>query len=221
MSKKTQTQTCLICGIDEAGRGPVVGPLVMARVCIESLKIPKLIKMGVKDSKALSSAHRRKLHKKLFDLCDTNFIAVPPPRIDKWVQEKEGLNALEAFTASKLLTPIQKEVKMIFIDSPSTPKSFTNYLKKFGVNLEKVIAESKADKKRPVVSAASIIAKEVRDQRIEEITKEMGFPIGSGYPSSPKTRQALKRILKKRPQYVRRSWKTVEKLGLHAEPRKK
>lgn len=204
----------ILCGIDEAGRGPVLGPLVMSVVSIRAFNRSRLSRIGVKDSKSLSPAKRKKIYSKLMKLCEVDFIPVPPPKIDKWVLEKEGLNALEASTASKLLTPIQKKVEKIFIDTPSTPESFIRYLRKFDVNVDKVIAEPKADKRYPVVSAASIVAKVIRDRKIQEIAEDVGFQIGSGYPSSPKTRRSLENVLKKKPQYVRRSWKTVEKLGL-------
>lgn len=214
MFTDTRNQQYILCGIDEAGRGPVLGPLVMSAVSIRVFNIPKLIRMGVRDSKALSPTKRKKIYTKLMKLCNVDFITVEPPKIDKWILEGEGLNALEACTASKLLKPVQKKVEKIFIDAPSTSESFTRYLEKFEVNIDKVVAEPKADKRRPVVSAASIIAKVIRDQKIQEIAKDVGFQVGSGYPSSPKTRRTLGKVLKKKPKYVRRSWKTVEKLGL-------
>lgn len=202
------------CGIDEAGRGPVVGPLVISSVCIKALDIPKLIKIGVRDSKSLSSSKREAIYDKVLDITDSRYIIISPSQIDKWVLEKEGLNALEAFTISKLLTPIMERVNKIFIDAPSTPTSFNTYLKSFGVSSEKVVAEPKADLRRPVVGAASIVAKVIRDREIDKISQELGFSIGSGYPSSPTTLQKLPTILEKRPGYVRKSWKTLKRLGL-------
>lgn len=208
----------LICGVDEAGRGPVLGPLVIAKVCIRDREMPKLTEIGVKDSKVLSSTKREEIYDKLekSSFLDFAFISIAPSIIDKWITERKGLNALEAATISKLIKPELKKCKCqrIFVDSPSTPASFTQELERFEGKTEKVLPETKADKKRLIVGAASIIAKVVRDKKIQRMAEELGISIGSGYPSSPKTRQNLPTVLERAPQYVRQSWKTLEKLEL-------
>lgn len=209
-----QDKDSLICGVDEAGRGPVLGPMVIASVCIrhqDSLKLPK---WGVKDSKALTASKREEIFQKITKKADVRYISIPPSTIDEWVLSREGLNALEAFTLTELLTPVMKKVRSVFVDAPSTPKSFREYIARFGLTSKKVIPEPKADKRRPVVSAASIIAKVIRDNLIKSMAEKLGFEIGSGYPSSPLTRRKLPAILKKEPDFVRKSWKTLEKLEL-------
>lgn len=205
---------CLVCGIDEAGRGPVLGPLVMAMVCIKPLSVPRFIEWGIRDSKELKPSERQVLYTKIKESSNVQSLCIQPKQIDNWILDGEGLNALEAYTISKLINPIQNRVSMIYVDSPSTPRSFHKYLKRYGVDSRKVIPEAKADKYRPVVSAASVVAKVKRDTKIQHMAKELGFAIGSGYPSSSTTRNTLPKILKKKPQFVRKSWKTLEKLDL-------
>lgn len=204
----------LVCGIDEAGRGPVLGPLVMAIVCIKPLEPPKLIEWGVRDSKELKASERQVLDTKIKGISKVQSMCISPTQIDSWILDGEGLNALEAYTISRLIKTIKDRVNRIYVDAPSSPRSFYKYLKKYGVNSRNVIPEPKADKHRPVVSAASVVAKVKRDKKIKHIANELGFSIGSGYPSSPETRNILPKILKRKPKFVRKSWKTLEKMGL-------
>lgn len=195
-------------GVDEAGRGPVIGPLVIACFGIEPIKVLYLLEHGVQDSKKLTKEKREALYNVLIDLGDLIRIAVIPPKIiDKWVYSGEGLNSLEANTILKLLESLpQNNVFNIFIDAPSNPKNFENNLKNKG--LRKFRAENRADELRPVVSAASIIAKVLRDRLTFLLHKLTKVDFGSGYPSDPKTRKALPVLLKRHPEVVRRSWKT-------------
>jgi ribonuclease HII len=82
-----------------------------------------------------------------------------------------------------------------------------------------IISEHKADKKYPIVSAASIIAKVERDKAIKEIEEKYG-EVGCGYPTDPKTIKFLEKYLKKYgkyPEFVRKSWKPAKRLKTEAK----
>ena len=202
----------LVVGLDEAGRGPVIGPMVIACVAFEPLMIPNLLDLNVQDSKLVSRSFRESVYSRVVD--SSNFAAiavVDPVTIDEWVLRGEGLNKLEAKVIGDLISLLPGDrISRVFVDAPSNVKSFTGYLESFG--LSNFVAENKADYYRPVVSAASIVAKVNRDAIIERIKREIGVDFGSGYPSDPRTRKNLGLILKKRPDVVRRSWKTVSRV---------
>jgi len=202
--KETKSSS-IVLGVDEAGRGPVIGPMVIACYGIEPIKTLDLLNLGVDDSKKLSVSKREELYNTLIDIASLVRIAIIPPKIiDKWVAKGNGLNELEALMIAKLCRGIVNEITSLFIDSPSNPESFGKYLKKYG--LGKFKAENKADSSRPVVAAASIIAKVLRDRIIKLLKKIIGIDFGSGYPSDPKTRRLIPVLLKKYPLLVRKSW---------------
>ena len=210
----------LIGGIDEAGRGPVIGPMVMAIVVIDEKHIEELKKLGVKDSKELSDEVRRKVFnnaKKFIVYSDVEVIE--PEVIDRYVI-KNALNELEVEITLKLIQRcIQKvNVNVIYVDSPDPNpdrygKKILNRLRELNINVN-VVALNKADKIHPVVSLASILAKIVREDEVRKL-KSMYGDFGSGYPSDPKTINFIKNYLKKHgelPRIVRKSWSTVKKI---------
>ena len=94
-------------------------------------------------------------------------------------------------------------------------------IRKFGsilsqmVNGVKVDARNKADVIFPAVSAASIMAKVTRDRMIEDIKREIGIDVGSGYPSDPVTKQFVENWINEHrslPPHTRGSWKPVKDL---------
>jgi len=203
----------IIAGIDEAGRGPVIGPLVVAYVEVDSKILRKLIKLGVRDSKMLSPNKRKTLFRLIMTFPTRIVIAkIDPDVIDEWVLGKKGLNSLEAYVVSRLIEGYRVCARKIYIDAPSNETSYREYLSKYGVRRELVIVEIKADKKWPVVSMASVIAKVIRDEEIDALKRKLGIDFGSGYPSDPKTRSALPILIKLSPEIVRKSWKTIRKI---------
>ncbi len=182
-------------GIDEAGRGPVIGPMVIAGVSISPAKAKKLRSLGVKDSKMLLPEKRRELASIIREESESYVIRVVEPRkIDEAVSRSK-LNVLEAEVMADIIRELSPS--LVFVDSPGrNPKRFKELLrsKLTGFNV-RIRAENKADVRFVHVAAASIIAKVERDGIIERLQKEIGYDFGSGYPSDPKTREFLLRVL--------------------------
>jgi len=199
----------LVCGVDDAGRGSVLGPLVIAGISIEQKNIKQLVKIGVKDSKQLSPQLREKLYEQILSLVEGYHVAkIPPKTIDKSVS-KNLLNQLEANYMAKVIKKLQANSS--YVDSCDVnPKRFGLYISNLA-KTGKVISSHHADRKYPVVSAASIIAKVNRDREIEKLRKN--HALGSGYPSDPKTMKFIKEWVSQNgdvPVFVRKSWKPIK-----------
>ncbi|MCK5409005.1 MAG: ribonuclease HII [Candidatus Heimdallarchaeota archaeon] len=202
-------------GIDEAGRGPVIGPLVICVYVVEQEKHQDLKKMGAKDSKLLSKNQRETLYPKLKNIAaDIKIKHLSPAEIDE-LRKSISLNVIEQQIMLKLTKEVKHNLETIYIDAADVNE------KRFGLVFEKefpgakIVSKHKADTFFPVVSAASIIAKVERDREIESLKLKMSEDIGSGYPADPKTKSFLKKYFskhKKFPPFVRESWNTTKRI---------
>lgn len=204
-------QDIIISGIDEAGRGCVLGPMVIAGVAIPHGHEDRLRKLGVKDSKLLTPKKREELAKKIESLAQIVVLEVAACKIDNYRKQGISLNRLEAMKFAEILHLLKPH--RAFIDGPDTnlPK-FHGHMKTMAPEGMELVIEHFADSKYPVVSAASIIAKVERDSKIEQLRKEYG-EIGSGYTSDPVTVKWLEewmRTHKELPECARKSWITSE-----------
>ena len=201
-----------LLGIDEAGRGCVIGPLVIAGVLIEKEKLNALIKLGVKDSKRLTRCRREELLPAIEEIARRVYsMAIPSEALT------ENLNALELKTMAKIVNKLKPDEA--YIDIPVNPQGIGKYCTALRQMLTdktiKVIGENGADAKYPIVGAASIVAKVRRDQMITALREKHG-DFGWGYPSEIKTRNFLESYFRKHgdfPDCVRLKWKTVRKLA--------
>lgn len=201
----------IVCGVDDAGRGSVLGPLVIAGVSIEHAKIKHLSDIGVRDSKQLSPAARKRLYKKIIKFVDDYYVAsIQPKTIDHSVS-KNRLNHLEAQYMAKVISKLKPNSS--YVDSCDVnPTRFGREVSKLA-KTGRIYSRHHADSRFTVVSAASIIAKVTRDKAIERLRKK--YDLGSGYPSDSKTTQFVRDWIvthKKTPQFVRTSWKPVKML---------
>ncbi|MCI7355308.1 MAG: ribonuclease HII [Methanobrevibacter smithii] len=201
-----------VLGIDEAGRGSVLGPLVIAGVIVPEKMDIVLERMGVKDSKRLTPNRRTILSRKLKKMFEYDLVVISAQDIDNMRADGINLNEIERIGMEKILSNLNPE-KAIVDAVDIKAERFQNKLANgTGVN---VVAEHKADDNYIEVSAASIIAKQERDAHIAEINKDyikMGG-IGSGYPSDPITKKFLTNFTyDEMPDFVRKSWATVEKM---------
>jgi len=200
-----------ILGIDEAGRGAVIGPLVVAGALAEEKDLQKLKELGVRDSKELTPKRREALFLEIKKILKTaKLVEVQPQEIDSNKLSGGNLNELEAKKMASIINELKPDE--VFVDAvDSIEKNFVARLK---IHLRvdtKITAEHAADKKYPIVSAASILAKVTRDSRIGEL-KGLYGEIGSGYPSDGVTKNFLRDWLKKHgsfPRVVRKTWGTV------------
>ncbi|MDO5860351.1 ribonuclease HII [Methanobrevibacter sp.] len=201
-----------ILGIDEAGRGSVLGPMVIAGVMVPEKMEKVLERMGVKDSKRLTPNRRTILSRKLKKMFDYEIVVITALEIDQMRAEGINLNDIEKNAMRDLIIKLNPEKAIVDAVDVKAERFQNNLCESTGVN---VIAEHKADDKYIVVSAASIIAKAERDAQISEINKEyikMGG-IGSGYPSDLTTKEFLTNYTyDEMPEFVRRSWATVSKM---------
>jgi len=202
----------LIAGIDEAGRGPVIGPMVIAIAAIDDSEMFQLHTLGVKDSKQLQPYKRRELYKKLIKLTKHKIIIIPNTEIDAAVQDNVlNLNWLEAEKSAELINFIKP--KLAILDCPSTNlKDYKNYIqKKIKIETELKV-EHKADVNHVIVSAASILAKVTRDREIEKLKKLHKVDFGSGYPSDPATVKFLEENYSKY-DFFRKSWESYQRVA--------
>lgn len=206
----------LIAGIDEAGRGCVIGPLVIAGVLVREETLSELSNLGVKDSKLLTATKREELLPKIKSLCDKHLVLkLQPKDIDKVVESTRRLrklNRLEAETMAKIVTDLEPDV--VYVDAADVlEKRFGQHILDASTFKTRIISEHKADVTYPVVSAASIIAKVERDNTVAALRNEYG-DFGTGYLTDPKTNVFLKEWLKTHddfPEFVRKSWKPAKK----------
>ena len=201
-----------ILGIDEAGRGSVLGPMVIAGVIVPEKMEKVLERMGVKDSKRLTPNRRTILSRKLKKMFDYEIVVITAREIDEMRAEGINLNEIEKNAMESILLKMNPEKAIVDAVDVKAERFQNNLCNDTGVN---VIAEHKADDKYIEVSAASIIAKAERDDQIAQINKDFikSGGIGSGYPSDPKTKEFLTHYTyDEMPDFVRRSWATVAKL---------
>jgi len=205
-----------IAGIDEAGRGPCLGPLVICAAVMEEKELDKLIDIEVKDSKLMSPLQREAMFEKIKKILKKyEIIIIHPSEIDDAVKKKNKLNLnwLEAEKSAGLINSLKPDKAIMDCPSPNIP-AFSAYIKK-RLNNPKIIIQSehKADLNYPIVSAASVIAKVTRDREIQKIQAKIKEPIGSGYPADPITQAFLKKNYKKYPELFRKSWACYRKLS--------
>ena len=207
----------LVAGVDEAGRGCVIGPLVIAGVLIKEERLPSLTRLGVKDSKLLSAKKRETLAVDIRRLAEKHVIVkLLPEEIDRAVESRRKLhklNRLEAKAMAKIIEMLKPDVT--FVDAADVlEERFKQHIQEELPFKTKIVAEHKADKTYSVVSAASIIAKVERDRVIAAVISKYG-DCGSGYLADPRTLGFLRHWLKEHKEYpdcVRKSWKPAKKV---------
>jgi ribonuclease HII len=206
----------LIAGLDEAGRGPVIGPLVVGCVIMEDSEIGQLEEIGVDDSKKMTAKKRRSIATQIREIAKfTQTLIITPADINHLHDvEKYTLNQIEEMHFAKLLNSVPAFPDQIFLDACDTKEerfgeTIKNQLK---FTPKKVISKHKGDAIFKIVGAASILAKTTRDEILEEYISKWG-EVGSGYPSDPKTKTFLKTYYAKHrdfPPIVRTWWKTAQ-----------
>lgn len=209
----------IIAGIDEAGRGCVLGPMVLAICIVDENKEPFFKEIGVKDSKLLSRSKREELFEVIKENSVYYKIVVVPAQELNVLMNVYSLNEIEAQKVVELLKDLKVIPHRLILDSPDIVADrytvrIRNILKKTeNKNLDnlEIISEHKADYKYISVACASILAKVTRDRLMHKL---VGFSL-SGYSSDPKTIEYLKKYFLKNksfPEFTRMKWKTVDNI---------
>ena len=202
----------MICGVDEAGKGPVIGPMVVAAVAIENAK--DIQGLGVKDSKQLTPAKRKELANIIKEKFAFAVEIIDAERVDEY-RKQNKLNDLNREAFEKLISKLDPNVA--YVDAADVNEHrFGRRIKEKLTNQKDtdVISMHKADTKIEVVAAASIIAKETREDEIRKLKEKIG-DFGSGYPSDERTIKFLKSFYAdngKWPTGTRKSWKTIQRI---------
>ena len=210
----------LIGGVDDAGRGPIIGPLVIGGVLIPDGYEKDLRELGVRDSKLLTPGLRTQLDVKIrATALKVSLAEAQPKEIDDCVLHGgrlRRLNYLEARMMASVLSDLAPEEAYVDASDVNEARFGADIREFLPENLRgmKIVSKHHADRTFPVVSAGSIIAKVRRDALVEELRNEYG-DFGSGYITDPKTMSFLRRwrgTHREYPPIVRMSWKTIREL---------
>ncbi|HXY46986.1 MAG TPA: ribonuclease HII [Thermoplasmata archaeon] len=202
-----------ILGLDEAGRGSVIGPLVVGGFLVERSDVARLIAAGARDSKALTPGTRERVYLELPSIGECDAIVLPPREIDQYVA-RGRLNELEARAFGALVARLGPDEVHADACDP-VPRRFARAIARWSGRSVRILARHHADRDDPIVGAASIVAKVRRDRAIELLRRQLGDGVGSGYPSDPRTIEFLRERLRAEvtvPGWVRASWSTMQRV---------
>ncbi|KAA9399015.1 ribonuclease HII [Haloarcula sp. CBA1130] len=194
-------------GVDEAGKGPVLGSMFAAAVRADPVALPD----GVGDSKDIKPERRERLAGEIRESADAVGLAeIPVDRIDA---DGTDMNTLTVDAQATALSAVARDGLSGTVDAGDTDAERFGRRVADAVDTDlTVTAEHGADETNPLVGAASIIAKVARDAHVRELADEYG-DVGSGYPSDPTTRAFLADYVDHHgelPACARRSWSTCD-----------
>ena len=226
-------------GIDEAGRGPVVGPMVYG-CCYSPISHAEIVaKAGFNDSKQLTEPKREQLWdhmsspsgKKALQIgYIANILTAESISSQMLRRTAHNLNAISHDAAIAMIRTVMQagaKVEEIYVDTVGDPVKYEQKLKILFPTVRLIKVCPKADSIFPIVSAASIVAKVNRDRSVANIVSLMkesesvkehiaNFSVGSGYPSDERTKDWLRAVIDKTflfPSIVRFSWDTVNQVA--------
>lgn len=201
-----------VCGVDDAGRGSLLGPLVIAGVSVRRSGLRRLSGLGVRDSKKLSPKRREALYGEITGLADRYHVVRIPPRVIDRSVRRHLLNVLEARYMARVVSRLDPGVS--YVDSCDVdPARFGRRVSELAGGA-RIRSYHRADDRFVIVSAASILAKVCRDREIKRLQRT--HDVGSGYPSDRRTVRFVKNYYKKHrelPAFARASWRTVRDLA--------
>jgi ribonuclease HII len=202
-----------VAGVDEAGRGAWIGPLVVAAVAVRADDVERLRAAGARDSKQLSPAARARVYDRIRTIGDCRSVALPPRAIDRSVA-RHGLNELEAGAFARLVRALGPTTAVL----DACDADAARFGRRVGALVgpgPRIVARHKADRDHPVVGAASIVAKVRRDRAIARLAARLGADLGSGYPSDRRTVEFVRNSVApgaRTPEWLRASWATTKRV---------
>ncbi|HEV2167278.1 MAG TPA: ribonuclease HII [Thermoplasmata archaeon] len=202
-----------VLGIDEAGRGSLIGPLVVGGFLCPRGALDRLRELGARDSKQLSPERREEAYRALSRAGRAFSISLSPSVIDRYVS-KGRLNRLEAEAFARIIRSARPEEAFVDACDPNAER-FGEVVGRLCGRGTVVRSSHRADLLVPVVGAASIVAKVRRDRAIAALGRSLGLAVGSGYPSDPRTLHFVRGALgagRPAPRWLRASWSTTGRL---------
>ncbi len=205
-----------ILGIDEAGRGPVIGSMFIGGFVTDEKDLDRLEDLGVKDSKKLSDSRREKIRKDLGEIGNSIVEEFTASSIDS-MMEGMTINRIEIKGFARVIDQADPDKVVMDLPEPDAEEFIEKIKKSMNSDSTDIefTAEHGADDSFPVVSAASIVAKSARESHVEELHSKYGYDFASGYPHDKPTINFLERYLDQEgelPPETRRSWSTAERL---------
>eukprot|EP00249_Psilotum_nudum_P009703 c22104_g1_i1 orf=322-1185(-) len=217
-----------VMGIDEAGRGPVLGPMVYGCVYCPQEYREKLASFDFADSKTLKEAKREELFESIkadesmgwaVDIIDPSDLSA---QMLGTRETRKNLNTISYNSAMGLITTtlnLGVLLTEVFVDTVGDADKYQDQLSRKFQGIKFTVSK-KADSLFPIVSAASIVAKVTRDRALRdwsmnEAGGDIGRDFGSGYPADPETKAWLKQHRNNIfgfPTLVRFSWATCKAL---------
>lgn len=228
--KKKRTDEPYMLGIDEAGRGPVLGPMVYGTCFCPVSRLGDLKKMGFMDSKVLKADDRERLFAdiKASEWLEWAVDSISPVDLSAKMmrRDKYNLNAISHDSAMGLIRAALDSgcrVTEVYVDTVGDPGKYQAKLEAMFPGVGKIVVAKKADSIYPIVSAASICAKVTRDWDLEgwaypeERTGRVKYSreAGSGYPGDANTKRWLAAHVDPVfgfPSLVRFGWSTCKKI---------
>lgn len=186
-------------GVDEAGKGAVVGSMFVAAVEFDA-------DFGVPDSKNVAPEEREDLAERVHEVCEVAVVEVTPEEIDSYVEDG-GMNDLMVEAHGSALDKLDAYGDVIADASDVSAERFARRLRDRTEDAYDVRAEHGADEKYDAVGAASVVAKVERDSHVAR------YDAGSGYPGDPTTVEFLREHAPDFPTCVRESWSTAERVA--------
>ncbi|MFB6292456.1 MAG: ribonuclease HII [Candidatus Nanohaloarchaea archaeon] len=204
-----------ILGVDEAGRGPVIGSMFVGGFLVEDYE-KQLQELGVKDSKKLSDQKRESIREQLDEFGESFLREIEASEIDE-LREIMSLNEIEIKAFTEVIARTEPDRVIVDLPEPDGDRFIRKMKAELPPRFEDVefIAEHGADDEYPVVSAASIVAKSARESHIDELKQKYGYDFKSGYSHEPEASEFLEEYLEEHgelPSEARESWETAKRV---------
>jgi len=205
-----------VLGIDEAGRGPVLGSMFIGGFLIDEDETSKLEDIGAKDSKKLSDRKRENIRGKLDSIGDIYLEKFTASSIDR-MMDVMSINDIELKGFADVIDRAEPDKVIMDLPEPDAEK-FIGKIKDLmdtDHNQVEFVAEHGADDEYPVVSAASIVAKSARESHVEDLHSKYGYDFASGYPHDKPTIEFIEKYIEQEgelPSETRKSWSTAQRL---------
>ncbi len=205
-----------VLGIDEAGRGPVIGSMFIGGFLVDEEDTAELEALGVKDSKKLSDMKREDIRSKLGAVGDIFIEEFTASSIDN-MMDVMTINEIELKGFADVIDRAEPDKVIMDLPEPDAERFIGKVKDLMDIDHHEVefVAEHGADDKYPVVSAASIIAKSARESHIEDLHSKYGYDFASGYPHDKPTIEFIERYIEQEgelPSETRKSWSTAQRL---------